>query len=109
DDQILGRDGSRFASDESHVLFLMKAARRFGRVTFLGRVAPQLEARHHALPAHFGVSALPFYPDVATLCTRFHRYAPRLVRQLRRAIRGADVLWLVWPHPISLLSIILLR
>jgi glycosyltransferase involved in cell wall biosynthesis len=109
DDQVLSRDGSRFGSNESHALFLIKASRRFGRTTFVARVAPRPQLVQYPIPPHVNVCPLPFYENVAALCRGFIRYAPRIVRLLRRGLKECDVLWLVWPHPVSLLALIVLR
>ncbi len=109
DDQVLYREEARFGSNESHALFLLGAGRRFGRVTFLARVAPRPQSAPYPIPANVKVCPLPFYENIAILCARFLHYAPRIAHLLRNRLQEWDVLWLAWPHPISLLALILLR
>src|SRR5262245_3934824 len=109
DDQVLFRDETRYWGNESHALFLLGAGRRFGEVTFLARVAPRPQSAPYPIPPNVKVCPLDYYENIAVLCARFLYYAPRIARLLWNRFEEWDVLWLVWPHPISLLVLILLR
>lgn len=109
DDQVFYRDETCFGSNESHALFLIKAGQRFGKVSFLARVAPCPQSVHYPIPPNVNVCPLPFYENVATLCARFLHFAPGIAHLIRNGLQEWDVLWLAWPHPVSLLVLILLR
>lgn len=110
EDDVYAFDGRRYSTDESHTLFVAELGRRFAGVTLCSRISPERSQASHSIPEErTSVLALPYYADVPALC----RSAPTIVRAsiptFCRAIAGADVLWLNWPHPLSLLMLRLAR
>lgn len=108
DDQFVYDCPDGLFGTEPFALFLTRLSRCFPHTTLLARPALSASLPRFSLPAMRYV-ALPRYRDVATLCLFFPRYAAGVLRQLKRAMHDVDVLFLHWPHPISLLAVLLAR
>jgi glycosyltransferase involved in cell wall biosynthesis len=108
-DFIYEREGNSFYTDDSYLIFLNQVGSHFTEKTYLGR-----NGRDELKEKSFKVSLddanfveLPFYSSLKKLhCLNISKLF-QLIRNIHRAIKKSDVLWIAWPHPISLLILLL--
>lgn len=106
DDQIYYSDGHGYGSDEAHVLFMIGMKKYFQKLVFCSRLAPVKRSAGYTVPQEIELCPLPYYRNVVELCAKFIIYAPKIWRILREKADEWDILWLSWPHPVSLLMVI---
>lgn len=108
DDQIYFLKNHEYSSDEAHVLFMIGMSRRFRRTVFCSRVAPESKSANYSIPREIEICPLPYYENVRELCSKLVVYSVRIWRILRMEFAEWDFVLLSWPHPISLLILILI-
>jgi glycosyltransferase involved in cell wall biosynthesis len=110
DDKIYFHNGRSYSCSEAHALFEMELGRYFKSVTLCGRLKVEpFEGAYSVARGNVRVSGIPFYPGVADLMLRPFRHAPAAWATLRHEVDCHDVIWLAWPHPLSLAVITHLR
>lgn len=110
DDQIYSRSGEKYSAHDAFPLFALGFHEYFKSVKLCGRLFPTARTGAYVIPStQAEVCALPYYDNISALLSQPWRYFPRIIRILRRELRKSDVVWLSWPHPISLLAIVLLK
>lgn len=107
EDSVYRRVGDAVSTDQSFLWFTAHLADRFARVELLGRLDPAPGRTHYLLPAEVRLVPLPHYAALA---------APGTPMALLRsswavwcALGRADVAWVMGPHPLSLLLVLLAR
>lgn len=110
DDQIFHYNGREYSSDEAFILFIIGLQKYFQSVTLCSRVYPGPESAAYTISLHkMKVCALPYYKNVGDLLSKAVTFVPK-IRSIIKANRDEwDILWLTWPHPLSLLMLIQAR
>ena len=110
DDQFYNFNGREFSSDEAFILFLIPFEKYFQNLYLCSRLSPGSKKATYAIPQHkIEVCALPYYKNVTGLLANAFILLPRIWGIVKKSIHNWDVLWLTWPHPISLLMLIKAR
>lgn len=107
-DFIYERKGNSYFTDDSYLIFLNQVSSHFKKKTYLGRIG-----QHELKEKSFKISLddedfveLPYYSSLKKLhCLNIFKLF-RLFQNIRRAVKKSDVLWIAWPHPISLLILL---
>jgi glycosyltransferase involved in cell wall biosynthesis len=109
DDQVYYFNGLAYSCDDSHVLFMIGMKRYFQRLVLCSRLAPSAKSASYTVPQDIEICPLPYYKNLAELCVKAAIYLPKIWRVLQTNFEKWDMLWLFWPHPISLLILMLIR
>jgi len=103
-DQVFWFDGHCYSTDEAFIKFVLAFDDYFDKITFYGRVATESGAKAYTLdPEKTAVHPLPWYDNVYSLCALGPVIFPRAAIAFTRISGQWDLLWLVMPHPMSLL------
>ena len=110
-DQIIFARGGRYSTDEAFIRFVEAAtAPSFERIDFCSRVLPgEGEAAYALDPARFVVRALPWYPDVGTLCLKSPLLLPRIARLFDRWLPDWDMVMACGVDPVTSLVLRMAR
>lgn len=107
EDSVYRRDGDAVTTDRAFLHYVTRLAGPDLRLRLLGRVDPAPGRSHYEVPADVELVALPHYP------TLVHPAAvPALARSVVRCWRAlgqVDVAWLMGPHPLSVVLLLLAR
>jgi glycosyltransferase involved in cell wall biosynthesis len=110
DDQVYCFDGKAYGSDEAFILFIVALRRYFQSLILCSRLYPETKAATYTIPGQkIKVCALPYYKSLRSLLSQAMIYLPQIWRLIKRNIDDCDMLWLTWPHPVSLLMLIQAR
>ena len=107
DDIECRSDSSGVTSDDPFLRALEPLAARFPRTVLCARLLPDHGGATQPLLGNMELRPLP-YGDLPSLCTRPWLW-PRLLSYTRSVMAEAGVFWLSWPHPVSLLLLVLAR
>lgn len=102
DQVVFERDGTH-STDEPFVQFVEHVASAlFDQIQFCTRVRPAAAPAPYDLPPPFyEILALPWYRDVGALCVRSPALLPRIIRLLRNAMTGWDMVIVGAIHPLA--------
>jgi glycosyltransferase involved in cell wall biosynthesis len=95
------RSGQVFA-ERAFALFLAQLAPNFERFTVIGRLAPPSERGRYPLGEQVEFVALPYYRSLTEPWPVIKAMAGS-VRRYWRALDDTDCVWLLGPHPVSIL------
>jgi glycosyltransferase involved in cell wall biosynthesis len=101
-DYAYHRDGDGLSAERAFALFLNELGRRVDELVLLGRVHPEPGGGRYRIDDDIRFVELPWYGRL----TAPLRSAGAMVRSLRRSapvLDGVDAVWLLGPHPLSLL------
>ena len=101
-DYVYRRDAAgRVHAPRAFALFVAALRPHFDTLTVAGRLDPQPGRAHYRLPAGVSFVALPYYESAAS--PRSVAAAARgSLREFDRALRSADVAWVLGPQPLAL-------
>jgi glycosyltransferase involved in cell wall biosynthesis len=110
EDPILYRANGSYTCDDPHILFLQNLADRFLRATLCARIAPGMRKGRYSIDRDgLEIWPMPHYGSLPD----FFRHPIRRLRAAHAAILPvllrSDVLWMAWPHPLSLWLLRFLR
>jgi len=107
-DYILHKKDQEYYSDDSHILFTQAIQSRFTTSVLCSRTLSTDVAQGHKVDTETtSVQALPYYPSLVSFWKRIWVLLPRTIRRIKSQITDESVLWLAWPHPISLVLLLL--
>jgi glycosyltransferase involved in cell wall biosynthesis len=109
DDQVFHFNGREYSSDEAHILFMIGMKKYFNNLTFCSRLLPGINSANYRIPEQIKICPLPYYKDVLELFIKSVIYMTQIWRIIRNNINRWDILWLCWPHPVSLLILIMVK
>jgi glycosyltransferase involved in cell wall biosynthesis len=101
-DYAYHRDGGGLSAERAFALFLNELAQRVDELVLLGRVHPQPGGGRYRIDPAIRFVELPWYGRLTSPV----RSVGAMVRSLRRCapvLDGVDAVWLLGPHPLSLL------
>ncbi|MFY0630552.1 MAG: glycosyltransferase family 4 protein [Flavobacteriaceae bacterium] len=108
-DFLFHREGDSIYTDDSYIIFADLVGKNFKEKSFLGRISQnKKDERSYETPIPpSDIIEIPYYSSL--------KYFPffnvfktfRLVKTINSVIKKSDILWLAWPHPISLLILFL--
>jgi glycosyltransferase involved in cell wall biosynthesis len=99
------RDPTGVYAEKAFTLFLARLADELDGLVLLGRLDPRPGKWHYRLPASLSFVPLPWYPSL----TRPLTVAPAMLRSIRRfwrALDDVDGVWLLGPHLLSLVFLL---
>ncbi|MBC7677694.1 MAG: glycosyltransferase family 4 protein, partial [Pseudorhodobacter sp.] len=105
EDSIYRRDGDGVWTDQSFLWFAAHLADRFDQVELVGRLDPQRGSSHYLLPRRVRFTPLPHYTSLAQASTLTALLRSTLV--LWRTLGRCDVAWVMGPHPLAVLLVLL--
>jgi glycosyltransferase involved in cell wall biosynthesis len=89
-------------TDQAFVLFAAALAASVERLVLIGRLDPSTEPSHHRVPAAAAFAPLPHYGALSDPVAVVRAGAATL-RAFWRALDDLDAVWLLGPHPFSVL------
>jgi glycosyltransferase involved in cell wall biosynthesis len=98
---VYRRDERGYSTDRAFILFALALREHFERLILVGRVDPVPGRAAYSIPPDVEVAELPHYKTLRDL-TGLTRVLPRTLRALWRSLDGADTLWSLGPHPMSI-------
>jgi glycosyltransferase involved in cell wall biosynthesis len=99
------RDSRGVYAEKAFTLFLARLAEELDGLVLLGRLDPRPGRWHYRLPPSLSFVPLPWYPSLA----RPLAAAPAMLRSIRRfwrALDDVDGVWLLGPHLLSLVFLL---
>ncbi len=109
EDLVFQFDGQTYSTNDSHIMFMLGMKRYCSNLSLFCRVCPTPGEGPYKIHQSVDVYTIPYYKNVPDLCKKFLAYLPSLVRMVKNTIQKWDVVSLAWPHPFSLLTIIMYR
>lgn len=107
-DYILEHKGNDFYSDDSHIIFTQAIQKEFAKSTICSRLSPSPRNSGIEISSDISnVQPLPYYTSLVSFCKQIWTLLPKTVKLIRRHVEKDTVLWLAWPHPISLVLLML--
>ncbi|MBN1529705.1 MAG: glycosyltransferase family 4 protein [Thermoleophilaceae bacterium] len=100
------RDGDSLYAPESFVVFMCRLAKFVDHLTLVGRLAPDEGRSHYRVPEGVGFLGLPHYAQLSRPWTAVGAMA-RSLRRFWRLLGEVDVVWLLGPHPLAVLFVLL--
>jgi glycosyltransferase involved in cell wall biosynthesis len=107
EDSVYHQADGELSTDRAFLLYVSGLAEHDLQLRLLGRLHPEAGRSHYRLPPSVEFVGLPHYPSLVDPAAAFG-----LLRALRRgwqALDGADVAWLMGPHPLALLLAVMAR
>ena len=95
-------------TDQAFVLFAAALRTHVDRLVLIGRLDTSRERWHYRVPDDVGFAALPHYVSLSEPAVAL-RAAARTIRAFWRALDGLDAVWLLGPHPYSIVFAIVAR
>lgn len=105
-DDVYRRDGDVLSVGLAFPLFAGGLAGELGSLTLLGRLDPVAGRAHHTLPADVEFVPLPYYADLRRPWD-VARGIAGAVRSFWIVLGRVDAIWLLGPHPLALLAVVL--
>jgi glycosyltransferase involved in cell wall biosynthesis len=99
-------DSTGVYAEKAFTLFLARLADELDGLVLLGRLDPRPGTWHYRLPSALSFVPLPWYPSLARPLTA----APAMLRSIRRfwrALDDVDGVWLLGPHLLSLVFLLI--
>ena len=100
-DLLYRRDDQGFSTHQAFIRFITSLPPRVDEVVLFGRVKPEPERSHYALPEErVRFVELPHYPRITSIGgqLRAYRHARRIFLD---ELAGLDVVWIFGPHPVA--------
>lgn len=107
-DYVYVREGETVYAERAFSLFLVRLATRLGRLTLIGRLNPAPGRARYPIPAGSRFVPLPYYERLSDPIPVV-RATLRSLRAFWRALDEIDAVWLLGPHPLSVLFAVLAR
>jgi len=102
-DFILLKCDGKYYTESTHILFIKALSQSFSKVTICARCEPSSQALGLEINTdHLKIVELPFYENHVKLWLKLPFILKRITKQIEKAIDRESVLWLCWPHPVSL-------
>ena len=108
-DFLFHRKGNSIYTDDSHIIFSDLVGNNFKEKTFLGRInQDKTEKRLHKTSlSSSDFIEIPYYSNLKNFPFLSISKTFQLFKKIKHVITKNDILWLAWPHPISLLIVFL--
>ncbi len=94
-------DGDRLYAERAFALFLVRLSRELERLVLVGRVRRDGTAARYRIPDSIPFVGLPYYESLVRPLPAL-RAMTLSVARFWRALDGVDAVWLLGPHPLSL-------
>ena len=107
DDQVYCYDGHSYSSNEAFILFILALRNYFRNVTLCSRLHERSQPESYTIPqTNIEICAFPYYKSMIDFFAKSIILLPKIWHIIKINFHKWDLLWLTWPHPLSLLMLI---